>query len=726
MSLFRSLHTGTSGLFTSQAAIDVTSNNIANANNENYTRQRAIISSNPPMMTTPGQIGTGSQVTHVVRVHDELIYGRYRDISSQLEFYSQQKSTLEEVSTYFPDLDNSGLMRDMNAFFESWRTFASNSTNSSQKIALAQNTQNFATSLQDTRERLKDLQRSLNEQIKPLIDEVNSTAERIAMINRELDRVEANGIDHGNDLRDERDRLEMNLAKIIGSTVSKVPYVSDTTTGSIETKLNYVLHVGGYNLIDGGNFHPIQVKANEAADFYQLLFEYQNLETVDISSKIMGGKLGAILDLRGRQLDPNGVPIDGKLQRYIDSIDIFASGLISSVNNIYAQSARDVMSSNMSERNLTITYSYTGTSQPSGSLNAGDLALEVYMKDPADGYFKWMTVSSTLTGAYGTAENLANAINNDPTLSNYVKASSEKGKLVLESWQDMPFKIVLNGTAGVATGLTGSPIPTTITVDRALNATDLKVTKGSFDVVLYDDKGTEVGRRTISVDPDTDSVINVIERINAHQDDNHNNNALDDIEDILQASYVGGEVTISVREDQDENGAFKYKGRYTFALIDSSSEPTNMISALGLGRFFDGKNAEDIRLTSELAEDYAKISAYGPAIVGDNQVANAIQELQYREITFFDRNKRPFTDTLEGYYRYTQSLIAVDANSVNLSYETTTALHETAKTSFEEVSRVSIDEEMTNLIRFQTGYSAAAKLITTIDQMLNTLLGMKQ
>ena len=42
------------------------------------------------------------------------------------------------------------------------------------------------------------------------------------------------------------------------------------------------------------------------------------------------------------------------------------------------------------------------------------------------------------------------------------------------------------------------------------------------------------------------------------------------------------------------------------------------------------------------------------------------------------------------------------------------------------VSGVNMDEEMSNLIKYQHSYTAAAKLITTADQMLQTLLGLKQ
>jgi flagellar hook-associated protein 1 len=43
----------------------------------------------------------------------------------------------------------------------------------------------------------------------------------------------------------------------------------------------------------------------------------------------------------------------------------------------------------------------------------------------------------------------------------------------------------------------------------------------------------------------------------------------------------------------------------------------------------------------------------------------------------------------------------------------------------DSVSKVSMDEELANLIRYQTSYGAAAKIITTIDQMMTTLLGIK-
>ena len=75
----------------------------------------------------------------------------------------------------------------------------------------------------------------------------------------------------------------------------------------------------------------------------------------------------------------------------------------------------------------------------------------------------------------------------------------------------------------------------------------------------------------------------------------------------------------------------------------------------------------------------------------------------------------------------------VISTNVGISTNTAKSRNETVSTQFNateleyfSTSKVGVDEELTNLIKYQTSYGAAAKLITTIDQMMQTLLGMKQ
>ena len=66
--------------------------------------------------------------------------------------------------------------------------------------------------------------------------------------------------------------------------------------------------------------------------------------------------------------------------------------------------------------------------------------------------------------------------------------------------------------------------------------------------------------------------------------------------------------------------------------------------------------------------------------------------------------------------------IGADTASVNRQLETSKALVDTASTRRQEVSGVALDEEVTNMIRFQRGYQASARVMTTVDEILDQLI----
>ena len=64
----------------------------------------------------------------------------------------------------------------------------------------------------------------------------------------------------------------------------------------------------------------------------------------------------------------------------------------------------------------------------------------------------------------------------------------------------------------------------------------------------------------------------------------------------------------------------------------------------------------------------------------------------------------------------------VSQATVNGDHQSVVALQ--LDTYREEVSGVSMDEEMVNMVQFQNAYQAAAKLVTTMDEMLESLIAM--
>lgn len=622
-SIFNSLHIGYSGLNAAQIAIDTTGHNIANAETEGYTRQRVNTSNAHPVTISPGLRGNGVEVDSIVRIFDSFVYERYTSTAESKEYSDFTRETMETLSTYFPEIEGVGVKAEMQEFFNMWQSFADNPDNEAMKVALAEQTKTLSQSIHQTYGQVSDLQAEMNLQLVVSVDEVNRLGEEIAGLNLAIEEAELAHLDNANDLRDKRDLLELSMAKLLGTDVFGGRVVSDMRTDRdvAERTGHYNIHVEGFNLVDGTTFHPIGITNEDNPEgFHDLYYERQDHVRIPIATEIEGGKIGAILDLRGSKLDSvTGIPQDGTLQEVLDQLDSFAAGMIESTNNIYARSATERMQSN---------------------------TLEIDPHNP----------------------------------------------------------LITSG---------------------------LHLQAGTFDVVAYDIDGQESSRRTITITTTTvmdDSDINppngtlnsIVGQLNAAIDDNDDNNSGNDMDSILDVNFSAGMLNMSV------SGEFN---GYSFSIEDSSedgqSSATNFAGAIGISRFFEGDTAGSIDLDRRFRDDPTEISAHAAPIDGDNRVALDMVQLQFEQVSF-TRGERTITDTLYGFYDSVATYVGSKTNSAIVNNETITAQYNAVESEYFSVSKVSIDEELTNLIRYQTAYGAAAKIITTIDEMMNTLLGIKQ
>jgi len=597
-SIFNALNIGYSGLKTSQVAIDTTGHNIANAQNPDYTRQRVVISPNTPLHTTPGDIGLGAKITEIVRIHDEFVYKRLKSSSTDNEFNQFRREVMDEVSSYFPEIEKNGIYNGMQEYFNAWNDFSKNTDDSALKINLAQQTRTFTSTIRQTREQINGLQKSLDDQLKTAVDEINRMGRQIAEINVRINSSEAGG-DHANDLRDQRDKLELALSKLVDIAVSKGDLQPDTTIDRhrIESGDAYHLSIGGSSFVDGSTFHPLVLDKREGSQFSDIYYQRQDYEKFDITGFIHGGKVGAILSLR-----------DGDIQQVVDELDSYASSMILYTNNRYAAHATTAMNGNV-------------------------------------------------------------------------------------------------------------PIEGAQRVDQS----DLPIGEGSFHIKVYDIDGEEVASRKIDLNGSM-TFDDIAAAINSDIDDNADNVNDNDVDDFLEAS-ANGKFIIGLKQGFEGQG-------YTFAIEEDDQEnPTLFAGALGLQRFFEGESARNIELDRALDDNPTKIGGNAAPVAGDNGVANSMLELQYDKIAFYmpSGSKELYAeDTLSGFFRMSVTGVAEKTASVHSAAETSEALLNAVIDEFDSISKVDMDEELTNLMKYQTGYSASAKVITTIDQMIQTLLNIKQ
>ena len=176
-----------------------------------------------------------------------------------------------------------------------------------------------------------------------------------------------------------------------------------------------------------------------------------------------------------------------------------------------------------------------------------------------------------------------------------------------------------------------------------------------------------------------------------------------------------------------------------FAFGDDSTEGSSgLLAAAGINTFFDGFDALTMGVDSRMADtQYVAASTIngltGEISQGDNTNALALAEVQYQDIVMrqwdYTRGADPAssltTTTLDGYYATMMGSLGITSRSIQSSKEFADIMVNNLTEQRNAVSAVSLDEEMIKLMEYQHAFSAASKLVSVADEMLQTLISMR-
>ena len=137
--------------------------------------------------------------------------------------------------------------------------------------------------------------------------------------------------------------------------------------------------------------------------------------------------------------------------------------------------------------------------------------------------------------------------------------------------------------------------------------------------------------------------------------------------------------------------------------------------------FFTGTNAASIRVNSDLLADPSRIQAAASVDApGDNRIILALAQLGDRAIPALQNQ------TFAGQYQQTVASLGQSLSLLNTQAENQDLVEQMLLSQRDSLSGVSLDEEMTDLIRFQRAFEASARLITTVSEMLETVVNLKR
>lgn len=251
------------------------------------------------------------------------------------------------------------------------------------------------------------------------------------------------------------------------------------------------------------------------------------------------------------------------------------------------------------------------------------------------------------------------------------------------------------------------------TIDSGLDYYD-KISDGTFNLWVYDSNGAVVGGLPISIPIDADSGGTTLTSLSI---------------DIDAAANITASITLDGKLKIDADSG------YTFAFSDDTS---NVLAALGINTFFTGSSSGDMRVSDSIVLNKnfiaaAQVDSDGTMASGDNNNALTITNLQSTSMSISqwicDRingnTQGSVISTIEDYYHSMVGAIGIVSASVSRDRSFGEMMVNELSTIRDSISAVSLDEEMTNIIKYQHAYAAAAKLISVGDEMLSTLLELK-
>lgn len=293
------------GLQNSQIGLNVSTNNLVNSSNPNYTRQVANIKTSLSLVKSDYVLGTGATVTSIDRVRIGFYDRQYRDNVGVMEGSNTKTEALVRIGTYLGSLDGTtGLKLGITGLFDSLEELSKNPESTGIKNTVKDSALSLTTTFNQIATSLGTMKEQYSSYTEELVTDTNKILGAIHQLNDEIGRLSAIGATP-NDLLDERDAYLDKLASIMDISI-------------VEGKNNQINVVSnGHVLVQPGMHETISV---EVTNGYEVNVTYSDGRPF----KSDNGDLQAHIDIT------NDI-----LPRYMQELDNLALDFMNAFNAIH-------------------------------------------------------------------------------------------------------------------------------------------------------------------------------------------------------------------------------------------------------------------------------------------------------------------------------------------------------------------------------------------------------
>ncbi len=692
-------------------AENVTSDNISNVNTPGASRQQADLTEQVPLVGSPfmathvpGTAGQGAIVSEIQRIHDNSYDAMFRGASSSQNYYSTQQTVLQGIQSQLGD-PTSGIGAQY-ANFQSAIAQLVSQAGSGNPSATRQNVlqaaQSLASSLGSASNAIATQEQSVLQQGSSLVTKVNGILDQIAALNGQIRASTAVG-DSPNTFSDQRDYLIDQLSQYLG------------TQTSIQSDGSTLVTVNGQALVnDTQVYHlaaPVVGQGANGAPTFKIDFATTPPAAASAPGIPLGsGQLAALQDV-----------YNNKLASYGTQLDQFASSMANEVNRL-TQASYD-----QNGNAGTALFQPVVASLP---ISAGNIKCGI--TDP-----KQLPVALANTNAGTLVTNLNSANNtvdtSQPLVGNGSLANAPAAGLTTGTLSINVDGISEQFNYNVAAGGNSDSIDDFIS---NFNSAELGVT-ASFDSASQ--------RIVFARDPSNESLA-----LRGAQQSNPTTPAFS----ISDSNWAAGTPASSLlgvlgaQNLQTAGGGVVQNASNAFAASDNGAANalvkvfSSNVGIPALTTTSAAPATAGVPITVALPNGVTNVQV-GQVLTIDNPppapsspenvTVSAISfspTTGAESVTFTPAGNRAAgftvqsaqTQTLQQFYGSIITQVGIDTQTAITGTTTQTNLASSIDAQRQSIDGINLDEETQNLIKYQNAYQAAAKTISTLNSLLNTII----
>jgi len=679
---------GVQGLLVAKQSLDTVGHNIANVNTDGYSRQSTIQTTSGGQQFGTGFSGIGTQIDDVIRSFDRFSFSDLQGNTSNLSYNQFFLDSVTRVDQVVSDSDTS-ITNVLAQYFSAANTVADNPNSLESRNNLIEVSKNMTSTFTRLHDQLDLQYRSLNNEVDNIAKEMTALAKNLAEVNGQIQLVWENGTKHlPNDLLDQRDRLVLEISEYTDVSTVKLD------NGSIN------LFIGtGQPLVLGQEALKVEaiVGRTDNAKLELALTSHGSVQR--LRGDLMGGKIQAVYDFRNNVLDrafnqlgqtAMGIGHTANEQQKL-GLDLNMQVGTNFFNDVNSQSA-------MAQRALI------------SNDGLGDATLGVQIEDvsllPPDNF-----ELKVLSYAAGPPENVQFQLTN---LNSGVQLT-----LPAAGAQDLSVSTNINvAEYGFSINVDSINAADPIQAGKRFELRPTRLGAQLFETEMSDSTLVAAAGNQVLI---SDGATNTgASKTRITQITNPNNVNYPTPEDVTTNPVTAAKgLRIEVTEAP--------LGTFTYQVLDANTgvpieEPVGTpltglaFTAPQQTLSHAGFNI-DIKIEDTAALDnYSFTLDYNETGVGSNE--NALVMAAFQTDKSLNNGRSTFQDN----YALLTSEIGTITSSADVRVQSAGVLYEQASDRLTSIAGVNLDEEAANLLKYQTAYNAAAKIVSVADELMETLL----